>query len=378
MSCPKKGFIAMENRCSHCILPAGLPGVTLDENGKCSYCRDYESHRSAESELRPEKAKERFRAILQKTRGKGKYDCLIPLSGGKESSYILYVLVKEYDLKPLAFNFNNGFQHSQAMQNIENLVNKLGVDLVIYKPDPHMLYQLFRAFLVRAGEFCTPCNMLIDATGYRIAQENDIQAVMSGASAFLDPGLQGVSSALYYDQKYYFEVAKGLVTSRERKYYVGPSYPQKALRRLLGRAPYNIDVLSYLKPDIDEMHRALEEVGWKRPAGAVQHGDCLLNPLKEYIYYKKWGCNEVTALYSVLIREGNITREKGLERALAEECPEVPTILPDFLGAIGITEDEFQEALKRDFHEIPNMRSSLVYQWGKKCVEQIQRIRGRT
>jgi hypothetical protein len=59
--------------------------------------------------------------------------------------------------------------------------------------------------------------MLIDATGYRIAQKNDFQEVMSGASAFLDPGLQGVSSTLYYDQKYYFEVAKGLVTSRGRK-----------------------------------------------------------------------------------------------------------------------------------------------------------------
>jgi tRNA(Ile)-lysidine synthase TilS/MesJ len=80
----------------------------------------------AESELTPEQAKERFQAILQKTRGKGKYDCLIPLSGGKDSSYILYVLVKEYDLKPLAFNFNIVFQHSQAMQKIENLVNRLG------------------------------------------------------------------------------------------------------------------------------------------------------------------------------------------------------------------------------------------------------------
>lgn len=368
----------MKNRCSHCILPADLPGLTLDEDGKCNCCRDYESHSFAESDITREQAKERFRAILQKIRGQGKYDCLVPLSGGKDSSYILYVLVKEYDLKPLAFNFNNGFQHSQAIQNIENLVNRLGVDLVIYKPNPHMLRKLFRAFLLRAGEFCTPCNMLIDATGYRVAQENGIQAVMSGASAFLDPGLEGVSSAVYYDQKYYYEVAKGLVTSPERKYYVGPSYSQKALRRLLGRAPYNIDVLGYLRPDIDEMHQTLEEVGWKRPADTVQHGDCLLNPLKEYIYYRKWGCNEVTGLYSVLIRSGRITREEGLERALAEECPGVPTILPDFLAAIGITENEFEEALKRDFREIPNMRSSLVYRWGKKFVQQIQQVRGRT
>jgi hypothetical protein len=366
----------MNKRCSCCILPIGLPGLTFDQDGKCNHCRDYALRQR--EELPWQQNKDRFRALAQKMKGGSRYDCLVPLSGGKDSSYILCVLVKEYGLKPLAFNFNNGFQHSQAIHNIENLVNRLGVDLVIYKPDLHMLHQLFRAFLVRAGEFCTPCNMLIDSSSYRIARQHGIPFIMSGSSDNLDPGLAGVSSSRYYDQKYYSGVVKGLVAPRDWEYYVGPSYFRKALRRVLGRGPHLVDVRRYLRPSASEMHQVLEDERWKSPADAVQHGDCLLNPLKEHMYYRRWRCNEVTSMYSSLIRSGTITREEGLEKALGEEFSDPPAILPDFLKAVGVTDSEFEEALKRDFHEIPNMRSSLVYQWGKKCVQQIQRIRGRT
>ena len=367
----------MPQRCSVCILPANLPGIDLDKNGKCKYCRDAESDTRTNSGLPSSQTRERFEKIVRHFRGKGKYECLVPLSGGKESSYILYVLVKEYGLRPLVFNFSNGFQHVDAVNNIENLVDQLGVDLVIYRPDQRLLHSLMQVFLSKAGEFCTPCNMLISATSFRLAKQNNIEAIMSGNAMGTNPGLEGVSPALYHDRRYYLNVAKDLLRRRDRNYYMNPPYILTAIRRLLGTEAQVINVLDYLRPSLKEIHDTLESIKWKRPAGEIQHGDCLLNPIKDYLMCRKWGCSELTAIYSVLVRNGEMCREDALVRAAAEEHTKAPHILPDFLEAIGMRESEFNEALQRDFREIPNMRTSIVFRFAKKVIQKVDLLRGR-
>jgi len=321
--------------------------------------------------------RKRFEAVIDRRRGKGGYGCLVPLSGGKESCYILYLLVKEYNMKALAFNFSNGWQHDDAIRNIENIVNRLGVDLVVYRPNPQKMHKLFQTFLSKAGEFCTPCNMLISATAYRLARQNGIKLIMSGNAMQTAPGLEGVSSARYYDRKYYFNVAGDLISRRERDYYLNPPYVRTAVRRLIGTEAQVLNVLDYLGPSLKEIHDALDEIGWKRPAGAIQHGDCLLDPLKDYLYYRRWGCTEVTSLYSVLLRNGEITREDALEKALAEECTEAPSILPEFLKAIRMSESDFSQSLEKDFRDIPNLGSSTFFQLAKKFVHKVEQISGR-
>ena len=286
----------MYKRCSFCILPENLPGIDLDKDGKCNYCRESKTNRNKDTKLPEHQTAERFGAIVKRLKGRGKYDCLVPLSGGKDSSYILHVLVRKYNLKVLAFNFDNSFQHHQAVKNIHTLVNKLGVDLAIYRPRQDMMRRLFKLFLCTAGEFCTPCNMLIATTKFRLARQNGIRAIMSGSFRKVDPGIVGLSPALYFDRKYYFTVVKDMLTDREKGYYVVPPYPLTTLRRLVGAAPQDIDVLNYLKPNFTEMEETLRKVGWERPEDAIQHGDCLLDPLKDYIMYKKWGCTELTGL----------------------------------------------------------------------------------
>jgi len=367
----------MQDRCSFCILPTNLPGIDLDKDGKCKYCREFEMSLKQDALLSVYQTAEMFEAIVERLRGKGKYDCLVPLSGGKDSSYILYILVTRYRLKVLAFNFDNSFQHPQAVKNIYTLVNELGVDLVIYKPRQDMMRNLFRTFLRRAGEFCTPCNMLIATTKFRLAEQNNIRAIMSGSFRKVDPGIAGLSPALYFDRKYYFEVAKGLLNDREKGYYVVPSYPITALRRLIGTAPQDIDVLNYLKPSFTDMDETLREIGWRRPADAMQHGDCLLDPLKDYIMYKKWGCSELTGLHSALVRAGELTRERALKEALAETRVDEPEILHEFLRNIKMTDSEFEDSLKKDFREIPNMRNTVLFQMAKKVVRRFARIKGR-
>jgi 3'-phosphoadenosine 5'-phosphosulfate sulfotransferase (PAPS reductase)/FAD synthetase len=88
----------------------------------------------ATSAASPEILRSHFERLLKKVRRKEGYDCLVPISGGKDSMYALYLLAGVYKLNVLAYNFDNGFQSEKAAQNIQKGVKKYGVDLVIYKP----------------------------------------------------------------------------------------------------------------------------------------------------------------------------------------------------------------------------------------------------
>jgi len=368
----------MTRRCSFCILPANLPGITLDENGKCNYCQEFESHYMTKTSMSAEETKKRFESLVEKLRRKGGYECLVPLSGGKDSSYVLYEIVKTYNMKALAFNFDNGFRCNEAVRNIEALVDKLGVDLIQFKLSRDMMNKLFKTFLQRAGEFCTPCNMLIGLMGVRIAKQYGLKAIMTGNSQYMTPGLGGVSPATYFDRAYYFNVIRGLIDFNEVRDYVVPPYTTMALQRIIGSRPQVIDVLEYLRPSISHIHDVLtKQLAWKQPGGDIQHGDCMLNAIKDYLMYKKWQCTEVTAVYSAGCRTGEFSRQEALEKALSEECTEVPGILPHFLEQLGMTEAEFEEASNKHFTDIPNVRSKWFFQIAKKAVMKIESLKGR-
>jgi hypothetical protein len=349
--------------------------MDVDEQGTCKYCREAEKSNGSHAAGHNGQARDGFGAIAERLKGKGKYDCLVPFSGGKESSYILWLLASQYGLRPLAFTMSNGFQHPDAIRNIETIVDRLGVDLVICRPSQAMIRKLMRTFLLKAGEFCTPCNMLISATGFRLARQHGIRVIMSGNSAKTNPGLDGVSSATYYDRVYYLNVAGDILSRADRDYYLNPGYVRTAIGRMVGTDAHVMNVLDYVQHGLEEMHRTLESIGWRRPAGAIQHGDCLLDPVKEYLYYRRWQCTEVTALYSVLIRNGEISREEALQRALVEEHSKPPAVLPQFLSALGISESDLDEAVRQDFRAIQNIRNSLLFRYAKKAVHAVERFR---
>ena len=210
------------------------------------------------------------------------------------------------------------------------------------------MHRLFRIFLMRAGEFCTPCNMLIDASCLRFARQNSIRSLMSGSSDRLSDARQGMTTSSYYDRKYYFNVLRDQITRRQVQDFVSPSYINKGLRRLIGVESATINPFNYLRPTLTEMHHTLErELNWKNPSEELEHGDCLLTPVKNYIMFRRWGCSAITTKCSAMIRDGQMTRQEALERAAKDEQKDQPEIFPEFLDALKITETSFIEALKK-------------------------------
>ena len=119
--------------CRRCVLPENQQDIFLNDQGICNICME---HESSKSKLTNQKILETdFLKILDKYRGKGKYDCLVMCSGGKDSTSALYFMKKRYKLNPLAFTFDHGFETEEALENIKNAVDILKVDFLFFKSD---------------------------------------------------------------------------------------------------------------------------------------------------------------------------------------------------------------------------------------------------
>jgi hypothetical protein len=136
----QRGDIMSGIECKRCLLTSEVPGVRIEESGMCSVCTGCERDWGAWDKDKVGKSRE-LDGILQRVQKKGRlYDVLVPLSGGKDSVYVLYYAKKMLKLKCLAVTFDNGFLSDHARKNIEKACTQLGVDhiLLLYEPkSPH-------------------------------------------------------------------------------------------------------------------------------------------------------------------------------------------------------------------------------------------------
>ena len=110
-------------RCSKCILPSNYPFIKFDNNSVCNFCLDYK---------KPNLDNKYFETILKKYRsGTSKHDCLVGLSGGRDSVYGLYLLKEKYKMNPLAYTYDWGFIGEMARLNISNICGLLGIEVIL-------------------------------------------------------------------------------------------------------------------------------------------------------------------------------------------------------------------------------------------------------
>ena len=143
------------SRCRNCNLPEGIQDAVLNDRGICNYCEYLE--RRKRSVLDFTNRERILSAKLGAVRGKYKYDAVVGLSGGKDSTYVLYQMVKRYGLRVLAVTLDNGFLTDYARESVNSTVKALGVEHLYYKPDWNAYRKFYRATVRKMGNPCTAC-----------------------------------------------------------------------------------------------------------------------------------------------------------------------------------------------------------------------------
>lgn len=376
-------------RCSRCIIPASLPSVELDENGVCNYCNSFDKKFSGwDSKLAQQKKD--LEVILQKIKNmKCDYDCLIPLSGGKDSTYTLYLCDKIFGLKCLCITFDNGYLSANARKNIDNAIKSTNADHIFYKVNPKMMNCLFKNFIVKTGHTCVPCMRGIDLVCSLPTNFFKIPVVITGTGdriAYLGKVPELFQSG---DVNYFESVCKesnncvncGNLISDKKTIYGFKNIVSKGFGLLKIKKtsiPKHIEIYNYMDTDFNEIYDIIHrEMGWSKDGDKFEHSDCRIDEIPFYIHSLKFPeLTRHTFYHSNLIRLGQMTRENALEietNALEEKF--IPPILNEFLENIDMGYDDFV-AQCNDWEKVKKYRQNSllisVYKYLRKVNERIK------
>jgi len=340
----------MENsdvkRCVRCVMPETYPGVTFDEQGLCNFCRHYEkrwAHRMGNPEWQS-RSEEKLRRIFDKAKRKKKtYDAIVGISGGKDSSYMLYLCCEVFGLKVLTFTKDGGFLADEAKARIEKLVKTFKVPH-LYFHDP-LAPPLSGIFMEKTGNFCGPCELSTFNMSAIIAREHDIPLFVIGSSSRSEAGAP--KNLNPWDPWYFRNVMKGAhYRERVRCSCYGRNYIiREGIARLLGKRRLVV-LPDYIEWDEEKIKELFEQKYGIR--FGEEHSDCIASPVAKYLYTKKLGGNDPgVAKLSLFVRSGKLAREKALEKLSAMQEQSVPLELDSFLRLVGMTRQEFDIASEK-------------------------------
>ena len=153
-------------RCKSCLLPETHETLVLNEKGICNICSAFRDKSGINWEIRLKELDE----LVLNYKGKYRYDCIIPFSGGKDSTWTLYYLMNRYpDLRPLIVRFNHGFLRPKLKNNCDKVFRKLGVDVHEFTPNWNVVKKLMLQSFIEKGDFCWHCHTGIFAYPMQVA-----------------------------------------------------------------------------------------------------------------------------------------------------------------------------------------------------------------
>ncbi len=174
--------MALKGRvCTKGVWDESVPGITFDDNGISNYCRLYQRLESEypRGEIGMKKWENIVKTIKSKS-GKKKYDCIVGVSGGTDSSYLLYLLKRD-GLNPLAVNLDNGWNSDISVKNIKKITNALNIDLETYVINYEEIKDLQRSFMMAGLPWIdSPTDSAIKAALYKIANREGIKFILRG------------------------------------------------------------------------------------------------------------------------------------------------------------------------------------------------------
>ena len=341
------------NYCKRCLYPDTKPQLVFDENGICSACKNHELKEKIDWKSKEKELKE----ILEKFRSKNNYyDCIIPVSGGKDSHFQTYMIKEKFGLNPLVVNFHPLDQTEIGKKNLDNL-KKLGVDCIEFSPNPNVYLKLARFGLKKLGDFQWPEHIGIFTVPVQIAVKYKIPLIIWGENPQFEYGQPtDIAIDTILDRKW---------LEKNGGYFLDKIKPQDMVKHgfeLNDIQPYlypsddeinqvgvtGIFLGSYIKWDIFKQLEIVKAIGFQEndePKEGTfnkwENLDVYFTVFHDYFKFLKYGFGRATDHASIEIMHGRISREQGLKLVKQYEGKIPRKYLKKFLEFADMSMDDF-------------------------------------
>lgn len=373
-------------KCTRCGLPETYETIEFDaSDGACNICRQQEfKHEKIDWAARGKMLTD----LIEEHRGKHDYDCIVPFSGGKDSTFTLYHLVTEYKLKPLVVQFNHGFMRPNLLANNERTFKKLGVDVISFTPNWKVVKRLMLEALVRKGDFCWHCHTGIAAYPMHLAIKFNVPLIFWGEpsseyTAYFDYRDDAIHTV---DETSFNRIANLGITAEDMKGMIEKDfdldprdlahYAYPPLRDLKRIGYQSVCLGSFIPWDTRQQSKLImDKLGWQgdQVEGMPPDGynyekiECHMQGVRDYLKFLKRGYSRVTQMTALDIRNGRMSKAEA-DKLIDEWEGKKPPSLELFLEYLGMTEAEFNGIVSK-LVVPPHKPNFEAIQWGMRTSD---------
>lgn len=349
-------------KCARCGLPETYETIEFDEFNVCNICLQYDFR---ESDIDWQARRQMLRELAEAHKGRADYDCIVPFSGGKDSTFTLWFIVKELGLKPLVVQFNHGFMRPNLLKNNERTFKKLGVDVLSFTPNWHVVRLLMRESLLRKGDFCWHCHTGIFSYPMHIAIKFKVPLVFWGEpsseyTAYYDYSsneIEKVDEVRFNKAVNLGLTAQDMNEILKEQHAMDPrdflpySYPPS--EQLEELRYQSVTLGSFIPWDTQKQFEIIrEQLGWEgdevegMPPGQYQYEkiECFMQGSRDYLKFLKRGYSRVTQMTALDLRRGRMEKDFAVD-LIAEYEGKRPASLDLLLEYVGMTEEELNEVI---------------------------------
>ena len=350
--------------CNNCIMDTSDPNIRFDEKGWCDYCQNFYSNILPNWHTDERATQELFR-IVEKIRADGKsrdHDCLIGLSGGVDSSYVTYLTKDKLGLRPMLFHVDAGWNSQEATNNIERLVDGLGLDLYTEVVDWAEMKDLQLAFFkAQVPHIDTPQDHAFFAALYNFAAKNGFKYIITGANYSTECVREPLEWHYHAsDLRQLKDIHQRFGKRPLKTFPTADIFKYKIYYRFVKRVKVvkPLNYVSYIKEKA--MQELKDRFGWQ--TYPYKHYESRFTKFYEgYWLPKKFGYKKHRAHFSSLILTKQMTREEALQK-IAQAAYDEETIAQEFeyiAEKLDLTVSELKAIMKGENKSYRDYKNSM-------------------
>ena len=338
--------------CNRCCMPNTTEGINFDENGICTACSSSEQKMHIDWSQRQKSLKKILNEAKEDALKRGSaYDCIVPISGGKDSAFQLHVLTKVYNMKVLAVTFSHNWYSEVGYYNLMNCLEEFNVDHFQFTPNRKNLNQAASRSLNQIGDACWHCHSGVGSFPLHVAVKFKIPlliwgesiAEMSGRASHYEPKFK-------FDRDYFLKVSAKVSVNdfcgKELQYRNFQLLEPPTAEECEESGTWGIHLGDYIFWDEEKQTEFLKkEYHWiedkiEGTYKGYKSAECIMPGVHDFTNYLKRGFGRGTVHASMDIRQGILTRDEGMKIAKRYDSLE-PKVLDYYLEISGYTKKEF-------------------------------------